>query len=145
MPIFGCIIWLILLSLDDFVYGPPGYLHCLRTFSRCCNSLFSNSSVEHMVLAPYIRALITLYFDARLWLLFHQRYRSVWVGFLYTFVVKVPSDWDVTKMSISGQIFRLTSLASYKNFKYCIVYDKALGILALQHLYSCKLFDQSFD
>ena len=35
-----------------------GYLHCLRTFSRCCNSLFNNSSVEHMVLALCVRMLI---------------------------------------------------------------------------------------
>ena len=26
----------------------------------------------------------------------------MWVGFLYTFVVKVPSDWGVTKMSKKG-------------------------------------------
>ena len=32
----------------------------------------------------------------------HWRYRSVWVGFPYTFVVKVPSDWGVTKMSRNG-------------------------------------------
>ena len=69
-----------------------GYLHSLRTFSRCCNSLFNNFGVEHVVLALCVRVLITLYFDARLWLLSHCRYRSVWVGFLYTFVVNVPSD-----------------------------------------------------
>ena len=26
MPIFGFIIWLMLLCLEDFVYGPPGIL-----------------------------------------------------------------------------------------------------------------------
>ena len=52
-----------------------------------------------MVLSLCVRDLITLYFAARLWLLSHWGYRSVWVGFLYTFVVKVPSDWGVTNMS----------------------------------------------
>ena len=50
-----------------------GYLHCLRT-SRCCSSLFNNSGVDHIVLALCVRVLITLYFDARLWLLSHWRY-----------------------------------------------------------------------
>ena len=79
-----------------------GYLHYLRTSSRCCSSLFNNSCVEHMVLALCVRVLITLHFDARLCLLSHWRYWPVWVGFLYTFVVKVPSGWDVTKMSRNG-------------------------------------------
>ena len=38
-----------------------GYLHSIRTFSRCCNSLASNCCVKHMVLALYVRVLITLY------------------------------------------------------------------------------------
>ena len=71
------------------------YLHCLKTFSRCCTSLFNNSGVEHMVLALCIRVLITLYLDARLWSLSHWTYRSVWVDFLYTFVLKVKK-WDGT-------------------------------------------------
>ena len=27
---------------------------------------------------------------------------SVWVGFLYILVVKVPSDWDIANMSKKG-------------------------------------------
>ena len=37
-----------------------GYLQCLRTSSRQFNSLFTNSGVEHMVLALCVRVLITL-------------------------------------------------------------------------------------
>ena len=44
-----------------------GYLHCIRTFSSCCNSLVSNCGVKHMVLTLCVRGLITLYFAARLW------------------------------------------------------------------------------
>ena len=42
-----------------------GYLQCLRTSSRCSNSLFTNSGLEHMVLALCVSLLITLYFDAK--------------------------------------------------------------------------------
>ena len=79
-----------------------GYLHCIRTFSRCCKSLVSSCWVEHMVLALCVRVLITLYLDARLWWLSHWRYKSVWVGFLYKPVVKVPSVWGVIKISRNG-------------------------------------------
>ena len=44
-----------------------GYLHCIRTLSRGCNSLVNNCGMEQMVLAPCVRLLITLYFAARLW------------------------------------------------------------------------------
>ena len=79
-----------------------GYLQCLRTSSRCFNSIFTNSGVENTTQTLCVRVLITLYFYARLWLLSHWRYWSVWVGFLYTFVVKVPSGMGITKMSKDG-------------------------------------------
>ena len=95
-----------------------GYFHCLRTSSRCCSSLFNNSGVVCTVLALYIRVLITLYFDARLWLLSHCRYWSVWVGFLYTFVVKVPSGWGVTKMSRNGMEQQVQLLLQWIGWMY---------------------------
>ena len=61
-----------------------------------------DSGVEHKVLALCVRVLITLYLEAKLWLLSHWRYWVVWVGFLYTFVVKVPSALDVIKRSKNG-------------------------------------------
>ena len=44
-----------------------GYLHCIRTLFRCCNSLVSNCDVEHMALALCVKVLITLYLASRLW------------------------------------------------------------------------------
>ena len=44
-----------------------GYLHCVRTFSRCCKSLVSKGGVEPMVLTLCVRVLITLYSSPRLW------------------------------------------------------------------------------
>ena len=75
-----------------------GYLQPLRTSSTCFNSLLMNSGVEHKVLALCVRVLITLYLEAKLWSLSHWRYWSVWVGFLYTFVVKVPSTLGVRSL-----------------------------------------------
>ena len=85
-----------------FCIAHLGYLQPLRTFSRCSNSLLMNSSVEHKVLALCVRVLIMLYLEAKLWLLSNWRYCSVWVGFLYTFVVKVPSALGVIKRSKMG-------------------------------------------
>ena len=79
-----------------------GYLHCVRASSRCFNSSFSSGELEQTALALCVRVLITLYLQARLWWLSHCRYWSVWVGFLYTLVVSVPSSWGVTKMSKKG-------------------------------------------
>ena len=79
-----------------------GYLQHLRTSSRCSNPLLINSGVEHKVLTQCLRVLMTLYFDAKLWLLSHWMYWSVCVGFLYTFMVKVPSTLGVTKISKMG-------------------------------------------
>ena len=46
-------------------------LQPLRTSSGCCNLLLISSGVEHKVLALCVRVLITLYFEAKLWLLSH--------------------------------------------------------------------------
>ena len=89
-------------SLRIFWMAHLGYLHCVRTSSRCFNSSFSSWELEHTALALCVRVLITLYLQARLWWLSHCRYWSVWVGFLYTLVVNVPSSWGVTKMSKKG-------------------------------------------
>ena len=55
-----------------------------------------------MVRALCERVLITLYLAAILWLLFHGRYRSVWVGFLYTPTVNVPSASGLMMVSRKG-------------------------------------------
>ena len=91
-----CCFWTI------FFIAHLGYLQHLRTSSKCSNSLLISSGVEHKVLVICVRVLITLYLDAKLWLLSHCRYWSVWVGFLYTFLVKVPSTLGVTKISKNG-------------------------------------------
>ena len=78
-----------------------GYLHFIRTSSRCCISSLSSLGVEHTTLSLCVRVLITLYLYDRLWWLSHCSYKSVWVGFLYTFV-RVPSAWGVIIVSRNG-------------------------------------------
>ena len=85
-----------------FFIAHLGHLLPIRTFSKCSNSWLMDSGVEHNVLALCVRVLFTLYWEAKLWLLSHWRYWSVWVGFLYTFVVKVPSALGVIKRSKNG-------------------------------------------
>ena len=61
-----------------------------------------NSGVEQMVWALCVSVLMTLYLAAILWLLSHGRYRSVWVGFLYTPIVKLPSSSGLMIVSRKG-------------------------------------------
>ena len=67
-----------------------GYLHWVRALLRCSFSCLSNSGLLHTVLALWERVLITLNLAERLWWLFHCRYWSVWVGFLYTVMDRPP-------------------------------------------------------
>ena len=55
-----------------------------------------------MVRALCERVLIRLYLTAILWLLSHGRYRSVWVGFLHTPIIKVPSASGLMMVSRKG-------------------------------------------
>ena len=93
---FSCCCW------NIFLIAHLGYLHRPSTSSRWCNSLLSNCGVEKMVCALCVKVLITLYLADKLWLLSHGRYKSVWVGFLYTPMVKVPSVSGVMMVSKKG-------------------------------------------
>ena len=79
-----------------------GYLHAPSTFSRCWSSCLINSGVELMVGALCVRVLMTLYLAAMSCALSHGRYRSVWVGFLYTPIVKLPSSSGLMTVSRKG-------------------------------------------
>ena len=76
----------------------PVILFKILTSSRC----FSSWGVEHTAFALHVRVLITLYLQARLWLLSHCRYTSVLVGFLYSPDGRVLSTLCVTSVSING-------------------------------------------
>ena len=84
-------------SLCIFWMAQLGYLHCVGTSSRCFNSSFSSWELEQTAFALCVRVLIALYLQARLWWLSLCRYWSVWMGFLYTLVVNVPSSWGWPK------------------------------------------------
>ena len=74
------------------------YLHLVRTFWRCsssCNCCW----LEHTAYALQYSVLITLYFADMAWWPSHCKYWSVWVGFLYTVVTKLPSDYGMTSVS----------------------------------------------
>ena len=79
-----------------------GYLFSFRTFCRWYSSSSNSCCVEHTILALWCKVLTTLYFAAMVWWLSHCRYKSVWVGFLYTLVLKLPSEHGVTKVSRKG-------------------------------------------
>ena len=95
---FLCLlVFVVFLSVAHF-----GYLHFIKTSWRCCSSLFSSWGLEHIALALCVRVLITLYLQARLWWLSHWRYKSVWVGFLYTLGFWVLSIFGVINLSGNG-------------------------------------------
>ena len=68
----------------------------------CSSSLSMLSWDEETVLALFARVLKTLCFAVMWWLLSHCKYWSVWVGFLYTVVLKVLSGCIVTRVSKKG-------------------------------------------
>ena len=78
------------------------YLHWVRAFLRCSFSCLSNSGLLHTVLALWERVLITLNLAERLWWLSHCKYWSVWVGFLYTVMDRLPFSSGFTMVSKKG-------------------------------------------
>ena len=97
------------LLLDGFwlfifaqLMAQSGYLHLCRAWHRCSSSFFCNCGSEHTVLALWNRVPATLYFDDMVCWLSHCRYKSVWVGFLNTDVLRLPSSFGVTRMSKNG-------------------------------------------
>ena len=84
-----------------FVQSPLG-IFTLRAFLRCSFSCLSNSGLLHTVLALWERVLITLNLAERLWWLSHCKYWSVWVGFLYTVMDRLPFTSGFTMVSKMG-------------------------------------------
>ena len=66
------------------------------------SSLSKLSCVEETVFALCARVLKTLCLAVMWWLLSQCRYWSVWVGFLYTVVLRVLSGWMVMRVSRKG-------------------------------------------
>ena len=79
-----------------------GYSHLDRAVYRWSSSCFNSWGLEQMVLALCSRVPITLYFDGSVWWLSHCRYRSVFVGFLKTVLLRLPSSLGVTNTSRKG-------------------------------------------
>ena len=91
--------WLFIFAL---LMAQSGYLHLCRAWHRCSSSFFCNCGSEHTVLALWNRVPATLYFDDMVCWLSHYRYKSVWVGFLNTDVLRLTSSFGVTRMSKNG-------------------------------------------
>ena len=85
-----------------FVQAHLGYLHLVRAFLRCSFSCLSSSGLLHTVSALWERVLMTLNLAERLWWLSHCKYWSVWVGFLYTVMDRLPSTSGFTMVSTKG-------------------------------------------
>ena len=79
-----------------------GYLHFVRTFYRQSSSCCNSWGLGHIVLVLWCRVSTTLYFDDIVWWLSHCKYKSVWVGFLYTVVLRLLSCYSVTRISKKG-------------------------------------------
>ena len=98
--------WLVLSFLFclmlALVRAHSGYLHHLRVSLRWSSSSFSRCLLEQTVLALCFKVLITLNLAARWWWLFHYKYWSVCVGFLYTDVNREPSSCGITIVSRKG-------------------------------------------
>ena len=91
--------WLFSLTL---LMAYVGYLHFLRAWHRWSSSFCNSCGSEHIVLALCYRVPATLYLEEMVWWLSHCKYRSVWVGFLNTDVLRLPSSFGVIKMSRNG-------------------------------------------
>ena len=121
---WGCLIFIFTL-----LRAQMGYLFPISTFCRC--SSFSRSCwFEHTAMALWYSVFITLYLAAMVWWLSHCRYKSVWVGFLYTVVLKLPSecpqrDGPITMTLFTGEfdlvINRVDML--YEVFFLCFLND----------------------
>ena len=79
-----------------------GNWQCLSAVLMWSSSLSKLSCVEETVLALCARVLNTLCLAVMWWFLSQCRYWSVWVGFLYTVVLKVLSGWVVMRVSKKG-------------------------------------------
>ena len=79
-----------------------GYWHFFKAWCRCSSSFCSNCVLELMVCALCCNVPMTLYLDDKGWWLPHCRYKSVWVGFLYTDVLRLPSLPGDTSISRKG-------------------------------------------
>ena len=93
---FGCVLcWccasLFLLLIFTLLRAQGGYLFLVRTSWRWSSSSFRSWLLELTAFALWCRVFMTLYFAAMGWWLSLCRYKSVCVGFLYTFVFKLPS------------------------------------------------------
>ena len=60
------------------------------------------SGLLQTVFALWVNVWITCYFADRWWWLSHGRYCSVWVGFLYTVIDRLPSLSGLTMVSKNG-------------------------------------------
>ena len=105
----GLLPWLLfLLFLGALVFvfilfmAHIGYLYSIKASCICFCSCSNNSWLEHMFLGLCSKELITLYLLDMAWWLSHFRYWLVWVGFLYTFVCRLPSLLGVIKLSKNG-------------------------------------------
>ena len=79
-----------------------GYLHFVSALYRCSSSCCNNWGVEQMVWVLWWRVPITQYLDGIVWWLSHCKYKSVWVCFLYTVALRLPSSFGVISMSKNG-------------------------------------------
>ena len=79
-----------------------GYWQFFSAFFKWFSSLFSSCVLEQMVFALCCSVPITPYFVVNGWWLSHCRKRSVWVGFLNTDVLRLPSLPGVTSISKKG-------------------------------------------
>ena len=105
----GLLFWLLfLLFLRALIFvfillmAQIGYLHSTKASWICFCSSSNNSWLEHMSLALCSNDLITLYLLDTAWWLSHFRYWLVSVGFLYTFVCRLPSLFGVIRVSRNG-------------------------------------------
>ena len=79
-----------------------GNWHCCSADFMCCSSLSSLSYVDETTFALCASVLNTPCLAVMWWLLSQWRYWFVWVGFLYTEVLKVLSCSIVTSVSRKG-------------------------------------------
>ena len=79
-----------------------GYLQWVSAFLRCSISFWRRSGLLQIVLALWVRELITLYLAERWWWLSHCKYWSICVSCLYTVIDSSPSVSGFTMVYKKG-------------------------------------------
>ena len=100
-------------SFLHLVQSPFGIFTIAKCFPEMLHFFLEKLRISTTVLAQWVRVLITLNFAVRWWWLFHCKYWSMCVGFLYTVI---DSLWSVSGFTMVNFMAGSTLLMCCRKF-----------------------------